>query len=566
MRYWAAWLLLGTLLTLEPSPARAEDGPSRRIELGTFSFEAQGAWRVEQSSGAGDVTLTARPEGIEEGLLMLSAGPVPLSKGKTLARMAAVLYPDVEGAPATQWTPGRTSSGLAYVTSRILDKNAAGGATARYVFDVGGTVYDVSMRAANPVELMRLEALVRQGLMKAQRIEAAKAPAANTEAAVAQPSEPTPSAPPPAETPAAARETNASEGMRAQGFSLLYAQALGLVGQDKWGLSRDPSGKLWLAMSNARSAWGALPWHGALFTLNAEGKKEASAFTLGTLAPVLREGDLREFDTFEPDGAGHFFVGVQVGSYSRGNVHTVFALARPETGRWVPVVSSGFLQGLVTQGRGSQAMLRPTLNGEAWLFVRPGTGPLRIGYLQPNSEGGWNWTDVPTPADLAHEELFHLSQGAADGQGNYFVLNNGVLWRLGRDGGFAPHVKLDIPEPMRGGMSRPVILPNGDIWVALSQSGSVFQYTTPKTERTETLHSFATLSGHSSLVRIRVDKAGRPTLRFIDGADLHAALRKAGMPIRSSLLTMSGLWLDATGGLLTYDQQNEVVFSVRPLD
>lgn len=559
MRYFAAWLLWGALLALLPTWAHADGERVQRIELGRLSFEVTGDWLIHAVKGEGaSATLSADIEGEDGGgLLLLSAPrPAPELSQSGLDRVATAISAGWAGVRSPQWTSGRTRSGISYVTYRARPGPEYRGFLLYFVFDVGDAVQVLSLRAKAPEVLVRMEKLVRSGLTSARLLREAPVPAGAGKTGLEV-----------AERPAAPSAPK-RELVVADGFSIVYAKAWDLMAADKWEFSRDRSGKLWFALAHSHSTYGRLPWEGVFHTFDGEGQLVKSGPTSDSLGEALGEGFVDEFDSVEVDAAGNFFVGAHVGSYSRGGMHNVFAVGRPDTGRWESVAPRGTVLTLGDgSGWGSDALLRPTPTGDAWLFVKQGKGPMRIGYLQRGPEGGWSLSEVPVGELLARKEPASLKWGAADFQGNYLFHASDGFWRLGRDGRLTRIGQVDLPDEERSNVSRPVILPNGDIWVALSQSGNVLQYTTEKNERTLTLHSFASLTGRSALVRIRLDAQGRPTLRVIHGTDLLVALQKAGMPIRSRVLTMSGLWVDwSTGGLLTYDSQHDVIFSVRPHD
>lgn len=529
-----------------------------------LSFEAKGEWRFEGAPGADGTpdTLWAYPAGLEgASLLVLKGEPVPGLTPEKLPEVGATFYPDWEGITASRWTPGSTRTGLRYVVFRSRPGDGFDSARVCFLIDVGGAVQSVSLIAESPGALKKLEALVSPGLMRAKSVKAAQGPPADAGVASAAQS-------PPARDATRPTDPTANTGalVVANGFSIDYAQPRYLLAEEKWDFSRDPSGKVWLAISNKLTLYGRLPGDCCLQTLKDDGASQDSDFSVFTLANALGEGDWREFASFEGDAAGNFFVGITVGSTSRGGRHTVFAVARQDTGQWEAIAPRGTVLALGDGSNwGSDAVLRPTLSGDAWLFVKQGKGPMRMGYLQRSQEGGWSLSEVPVGEALAALRPDDLAWGSADHQGNYLFFTADGFSRIRRDGSVA-HTQLVVPRE-GGGISRPVVLANGDIWVALSESLDVFQYTTPKDARTETLHSTVTLSGRSGLVRIRLDKRGQPTLRIIEGDAVLDALGKAGMPIHSRVLHMSGLWVDqSTGGLLTYDRQNHVVFSVRPID
>ena len=199
--------------------------------------------------------------------------------------------------------------------------------------------------------------------------------------------------------------------------------------------------------------YGRLPGDCCLQTLDVEGESQDSAFSVASLAEALGEGDWREFTSFEGDAAGNFFVGLNVGHITRGGIHGVFAVARQDTGQWEPIAPRGTVLALGDgSGRESDAVLRPTSGGDAWLFVKQGNGPTRVGYLQRRPEGGWSLSEVPAGEALAHLKPDDLAWGSPDHQGNYLFFTADGFSRISRDGSVM-HTPLILPRE-GGGISR----------------------------------------------------------------------------------------------------------------
>lgn len=82
---------------------------------------------------------------------------------------------------------------------------------------------------------------------------------------------------------------------------------------------------------------------------------------------------------------------------------------------------------------------------------------------------------------------------------------------------------------------------------------------------TTTVH----VAGHSWWLRIRPVAGGEPQLGFIDGDDILAALKRAGVKIAkdATILQTHQLRVDhATGGLIAFDVHNDVLFVLDPED
>ncbi len=298
--------------------------------------------------------------------------------------------------------------------------------------------------------------------------------------------------------------------------------------------------------------------------LGATGFRDASGSALRT----------SEFESLDADLGGNLFVGGRAAIFGDAfKGYTSYFVWRGGTGKAEPILPKlTFEQPFNWQ---ATSVLRPTPQGDAWLFIpRAGSWP-RVLYLR-HSGGAWSLQEIdvsrfagggkgPTPTIEAL-----TTWGAPDFTGGWVFYSNGAFWRISRDGGaIAPLLRMDLPT--KGvSVSGPIVLANGDIWFAALEDSSVVSYVGPDQwghGTAEVKHQSIVLGDRSRWIRARLDGKGGVSLGEIDGEAILAALRKAGARLDGGVFQTPRLKVDLTsGGILTYDTHHGVLYALAPQD
>ncbi|GIW73000.1 MAG: hypothetical protein KatS3mg102_2542 [Planctomycetota bacterium] len=196
---------------------------------------------------------------------------------------------------------------------------------------------------------------------------------------------------------------------------------------------------------------------------------------------------------------------------------------------------------------------------------------MRCASLQRNAEGLWVPSLLaprlePAPGTAGPPPLVLLG-GRPDWQGGWVFAAPDGLWRMGADGAARPLVRLPLPQQgVR--LSRPLVMPNGDVWIALNrelESGAHFTRNSPH-RSPEVAGMWFAAGEPSRWVRVRLE-GGQAQLAGIRGQRLLEALRGAGAPLEGGVVQTTQLRYEpASGGIAAFDAHHHLFFVLAPAD
>ena len=137
-----------------------------------------------------------------------------------------------------------------------------------------------------------------------------------------------------------------------------------------------------------------------------------------------------------------------------------------------------------------------------------------------------------------------------------------IFWRIRPDGDVSEILKLTLPSE-NVTVTGPVILENGDMWLAFSTQLHVSSYANVTNGAVDVRNTWFMVGDRSRLVRIRL-KSGKVELGEISSERILDALRKASI-VRSDSGVMKTALLRIdykTGGLILADSHHSILYGL----
>jgi hypothetical protein len=301
------------------------------------------------------------------------------------------------------------------------------------------------------------------------------------------------------------------------------------------------------------------------------------------LRRALRDPELvvRHLSSLDSDAGGNLYFGVDVS----GARHEAFLSWRHDADAIEVLATPERVAQLSRNADGVElrtwAVLRPAPQGDAWLVVhereiqhaeRHRPLPRQLVRLRRSASGRWDAESVPlrfeAASGLETPAPADVASGAPDAGGGWIFFGGGALWRADAAGRTRPLARLELPAPDSAARTAPVVLENGDVWLALSRKSSVTGHGVVHPGGAyEERNTWFLLGDRSRWVRLRLDGRGGIQLAEIDGQALLDGLRKAGARLESEVVRTKRLKRDhASGGLAAWDAHHDQLFVIRPLD
>lgn len=323
-------------------------------------------------------------------------------------------------------------------------------------------------------------------------------------------------------------------------------------------LAQNPDGRLFLS-HNGRDSVVLPPEASGVFEWTGDGR--VLVMGQGDANDHLGMNSRRVTDVWT-DRSGTLF-GAFDGSYGRVPMQGVLARLPDETLVKVADVAAMRALGDGTEwGIDSAFSVAP--NGDVWMFVKQGLGAPRIGLMERVGEGAWRLREVhPFPqGEVPPPQV--LGFGTADPFGGYVFFHDGDLWRFTPDAPARLLAKVDLPLDEGTRITGPVVTPDGHVWLALSPSREVMQWTEAHSPTHRKLMTSVVAGGSSGLVRITPDGQGGSKVAVIPAAALRKELGRVHGETPAKVRIVKLQPDHATGGLAGYDSDGRLHFRLVP--
>lgn len=271
------------------------------------------------------------------------------------------------------------------------------------------------------------------------------------------------------------------------------------------------------------------------------------------------------FEEMEIDAAGNLYIALSL-HYLGGQFNAAFLSFRKDSQRFEVMTTPGGISDHF-QAASPRFSFKAAPDGTAWLFLwdqldekkllvmrfaRIG-GSWRYQLITPRAAGG-----APSPT---HKDLLF---GDPDWEGGWIYYQKDAFYRLTSDGAIKRLVTVSLPKDDVT-LSPPVILKNGDIWMAFNSKSSVIS-----TENADGVsgHTVFLAGDRSRWLRLRPTREGCLYASEIDVEEIKKEWKKQNFPLPyENLFETPTLQPDySTGGLFSYDTSNRVLFSLKPQD
>lgn len=564
MKKASAFLLAASLLA---GPGLSAEG----IEYDRIRLPIRGDWQKAEQSGYAMFARSGKPGGVLV-LQSMRGGPEMLdrfltrlmeahSEGRTLAKV----FPE-------QLARGKTKSGLTFAGQGRVTKSDKDIWYCQYfAFDLGGSLQAVVVFAETPDAFKELSAVVAPGL------ELAAALTQTTPAAQL----PTPATGPTStfQQTGIMPDQFVSGVVSAQSAELKPIQfritgGMGISPDNLVLTHRDQTGAMYM-IKDTVGDMAVLDTAREIHRIQDFQKPQKTGLTREFLMKVVKQLGKEKVDLFfvntspvhqmSVDRKGNLFIGQTIEDHNafmlRNTSGDVSLIASPSQ---LKKISNGW------HTNRDASRIRPTSEGNAWLFVQGpeanGKNYGTLAYALLKTEQGFKSKQVvPSFRGRAYDRVAAyglFNSVTVDPEENLVFYNKGSFWKIQPSGEITEILRLALPT---GGVSvaGPVILDNGDIWLAFSTEYNINSYANVTNGAVDIRNTWFMVGDRSRLVRIRI-AGGKVELGEISSERILDALRKARLTRSDSGVMKTALLRRdfKTGGLVLVDSHHNVLYGL----
>lgn len=564
MKSPCALLLLTAVLT---GHSLAADG----IEYDGLTLPVKGEWKKSNQPGYAVFARSGKPGGVLV-LQSMRAGPEMLdrfltrlmeahSEGRTLAKV----FPE-------QLARGKTKSGLTFVGQGRVTKSQKDIWYCQYfAFDLDGSLQAVVVFAETPDAFKEISSVVAPGLELASwRMHTM----------------PTAQLPTPATGPTSTFEQTgimpdqfvtgvvSAQSAELKPIQFRITGGMAISTSDLVLTHRDQTGAMYM-IKDTVGDMASMGDASEIHKIQDFGRPQKTGLTREFLMKVVRQLGKEKVDLFfvntspvhqmSVDRKGNLFIGQTIEDHNafmmRSTSGDVSLIASPSQ---LKKISNGW------HTNRDASRIRPTSEGNAWLFVQGpeanGKNYGTLAYALLKTDQGFKSRQVvPSFRGKTYDRTaaYGLFKSVTvDQDENLVFYNKGSFWRIQPTGEITEILRLALPTG-NVSVAGPVILDNGDIWIAFSTDYNINSYANVTNGAVDIRNTWFMVGDRSRLVRIRI-AGGKVELGEISSERILEALRKARITRSDSGVMRTALLRRdfKTGGLVLVDSHHNVLYGL----